>query len=150
MNNGTKVTSLYPSAGYGWYVVFVLYLTYTLSFVDRAIILYLVDPIRADLLINDFQFSLIQGLAFVAFYATMGIPLGRLADSRSRRGLLAAGIAMWSLMTVLSGKASSYWQLFFTRMGVGVGEAVLAPGGLPRGVSARSAVPEHPGPVREA
>ena len=105
MNNGTKVTSLYPSAGYGWYVVFVLYLTYTLSFVDRAIILYLVDPIRADLLINDFQFSLIQGLAFTASYSVMGIPLGRLADSRSRRGQLALGITLWVSMTILSGKA---------------------------------------------
>ena len=106
----------YPSAGYAWYVVVVLYLTYTLSFVDRAIILYLVDPIRADLQINDFQFSLIQGLAFTALYSVMGIPLGRLADSRSRRGLRAIGIALWSSMTILCGKADGYWELFFARM----------------------------------
>jgi MFS family permease len=117
----------YPPAGYAWYVVIVLYLSYTFSFVDRAIIVYLVGPIRADLQINDFQFSLLQGLAFTAFYASMGIPLGRLADSRSRRGLLTAGIALWSCMTVLCGLASNYWELFFARMGVGVGEACLAP-----------------------
>ena len=120
-------TPAYPSAGYSWYVVAVLYLTYTFSFVDRALIVYLVGPIRADLQINDFQFSLIQGLAFTAFYATIGIPLGRLADSRSRRVLLAVGIALWSCMTVSCGMASSYWELFFARMGVGVGEACLAP-----------------------
>jgi MFS family permease len=117
----------YPSASYAWYAVVILYLCYTFSFVDRAIIVYLVGPIREALLINDFQFSLIQGLAFTAFYATIGIPLGRLADSRSRRNLLAAGIALWSCMTVLCGMASSYWELFFARMGVGVGEACLAP-----------------------
>jgi len=117
----------YPSPVYAWYVAGILYLTYTFSFVDRAIILYLVGPIRADLQINDFQFSLIQGLAFTAFYATMGIPLGRLADSRSRRGLLILGIALWSCMTILCGKATGYWELFFARMGVGVGEACLAP-----------------------
>jgi MFS family permease len=117
----------YPSPAYAWYVAGILYLTYTFSFVDRAIILYLVGPIRAELQINDFQFSLIQGLAFTAFYATMGIPLGRLADSRSRRGLLILGIALWSCMTVLCGKATGYWELFFARMGVGVGEACLAP-----------------------
>jgi MFS family permease len=117
----------YPSAKYAWYVVVVLYLSYTCSFVDRSIIGYLVGPIREDLLINDFQFSLIQGLAFTAFYATIGIPLGRLADSRSRRGLLAVGISLWSCMTILCGTASSYWGLFFARMGVGVGEACLAP-----------------------
>src|SRR5210317_213929 len=97
----------YPKAGYAWYVVFILYLTYTLSFVDRAIINYLVEPIRADLLINDFQFSLIQGMAFTVTYSIMGIPLGRLADSKTRRGQLAAGIALWCGMTVLSGKADS-------------------------------------------
>ena len=127
MNNGTKVTSIYPSAGYGWYVVMVLYLTYTLSFVDRAIILYLVDPIRADLLINDFQFSLIQGMAFTVTYSVMGIPLGRLADSRTRRGQLALGIALWCTMTILSGKAGGFWELFVARMGVGIGEACLVP-----------------------
>ncbi len=120
-------TPVYPSAVYAWYIVVVLYLSYTFSFVDRAVIGYLVGPIREDLQINDFQFSLLQGLAFTAFYATMGIPLGRLADSRSRRVLLAIGIGLWSCMTVLCGLASNYWELFFARMGVGVGEACLAP-----------------------
>jgi MFS family permease len=117
----------YPSAAYAWYVVAILYLTYTFSFIDRAIIIYLVGPIRADMQINDFQFSLIQGLAFTAFYATMGIPLGRMADSGNRRWLLIIGVALWSCMTVLCGNADSYWELFFARMGVGVGEACLAP-----------------------
>jgi MFS family permease len=117
----------YPSTGYAWYVVFVLYLAYTFSFVDRAVILYLVTPIRNDFQINDFEFSLIQGLAFTIFYATMGMPLGRMADSRSRRLLLMVGVVLWSCMTVLCGKATNYWELFFARMGVGVGEACLAP-----------------------
>ena len=98
-------TPVYPSAVYAWYIVVVLYLSYTFSFVDRAVIGYHVGPIREDLQINDFQFSLLQGLAFTAFYATMGIPLGRLADSRSRRVLLAIGIGLWSCMTVLCGLA---------------------------------------------
>ena len=63
----------------------------------------------------------------MAFYAAMGIPLGRLADSRSRRNLLLAGVALWSCMTVLCGVASTYWELFFARISVGVGEACLAP-----------------------
>lgn len=49
----------YPSSRHGWYAVVVLYLSYTFSFVDRAIIAYLVGPIRADLKIDDFEFSLI-------------------------------------------------------------------------------------------
>jgi len=77
--------------------------------------------------INDFQFSLVSGLSFTALFSIMGIPLGRLADSKSRRVQLAAGIAVWSGMTVLCGKADSFWELFFAMMGVGIGEACLVP-----------------------
>jgi MFS family permease len=117
----------YPSGGYGWYVVVILYLCYTFSFVDRSIITYLVAPIQSDLLINDTYFSLLSGLSFVAFYAFLGIPVGRLADARSRRNLLLGGVTLWSTMTVLCGQASTFWELFFARMGVGVGEACLVP-----------------------
>ncbi len=117
----------YPSAGYSWYVVVVLLLVYILSFVDRSIVQYLVDPIRADLNINDFQFSLVHSFSFSVLYTIMGIPLGRLADSRSRRGLLGGGIALWCIMTILCGKANGFWGLFFARMGVGLGEACLVP-----------------------
>ena len=117
----------YPSARYAWYVVVVLYLAYTFSFVDRAIMIYLVGSIRQDFAINDFQFSLMQGMAFSLFFTVAGIPVGRLADSRSRRLVILVGVAVWSTMTILCGKADSYWELFFARMGVGIGEACLAP-----------------------
>jgi MFS family permease len=123
----SAIDAVYPSAGYGWYVVVILYLCYTFSFVDRTIIGYLVEPIKAGLHINDTYFSLLSGLSFVAFYAFLGIPVGRLADSRSRRNLLLAGVGLWSLMTVFCGHASTYWELFFARMGVGIGEACLLP-----------------------
>ncbi|MGD9159735.1 MAG: MFS transporter [Desulfobacteraceae bacterium] len=134
MNNSTSSSSTlmtknadYPSSGYAWYVVFVLFFTYTLAFVDRGIITFLVDPIRNDFGISDFQFSLLSTLSFSIFYTILGIPLGRLADSRSRRGQLAIGIALWSVMTILCGKSNSYWALFFSMVGVGVGEACLVP-----------------------
>ncbi|MEJ2110286.1 MAG: MFS transporter [Acidobacteriota bacterium] len=117
----------YPSGGYGWYVVVILYLCYTFSFVDRSIITYLVEPIETHLQINDTLFGLLSSGAFVAFYAFLGIPVGRLADSRSRRNLLLAGVALWSTMTIMCGAADTYWELFLARMGVGVGEACLVP-----------------------
>ncbi len=117
----------YPSSGYAWYIVIILFLTYTLAFVDRGIITFLVDPIRTDFGISDFQFSLLSTLSFSILYTIMGIPLGRLADSRSRRSQLAIGIALWSVMTVLCGKSNSYWALFFSMVGVGIGEACLVP-----------------------
>jgi MFS family permease len=61
------------------------------------------------------------------FYALFGIPLGRLADSWYRGRVIAAGLAVWSTMTALSGLAGSYGQLAVARIGVGVGEASASP-----------------------
>jgi MFS family permease len=58
------------------------------------------------------------------------VPIGRLADRRSRRAIIAAGITLWCLMTAACGLARNYWQLFLARVGVGVGEATLNPSAL--------------------
>ncbi len=116
-----------PSLRYAWYVVMVLTATYTLSFVDRQIISLLVGPIKDDMGISDFEISLLQGMAFALFYTILGIPLGRLADRKSRKIIIATGVAIWSFMTVVCGLARNYTQLFLARMGVGVGEAALSP-----------------------
>ncbi|XQW86427.1 spinster family MFS transporter [Thalassotalea piscium] len=112
---------------YAVYLIFILLLAYTFSFIDRQILSLLVEPMKRDLDITDTQMSLLQGLSFAIFYTLMGLPLGRLADSKSRRGLIAGSIFLWSLMTAACGLAKSYWYLFFARMGVGVGEAGLSP-----------------------
>jgi MFS family permease len=116
-----------PSPAYAWYVVVVLLLAYTLSFIDRMILSLLVGPIRADLGISDTQMSLLMGFAFAIFYSALGIPLGWLADRGARRGLIVAGIAAWSVMTAACALARGYAGLFLTRIGVGVGEATLSP-----------------------
>jgi len=100
---------------------------YILSYVDRSIISLLIQPIKADLGLSDVQISLLVGAAFSIFYATMGLPLSYLADRWSRRNLIAIGVALWSLMTAFGGVAHNYAVLFVTRMGVGLGEAALAP-----------------------
>ncbi|MDO6711687.1 MFS transporter [Aliiglaciecola sp. 2_MG-2023] len=112
---------------YAAYLIFILLLAYTFSFIDRQILSLLVEPMKRDLDISDTQMSLLQGLSFALFYTLMGLPLGRLADSKSRRGIIAWSIFIWSLMTAACGLAKSYWSLFFARMGVGVGEAGLSP-----------------------
>jgi MFS family permease len=115
------------SLGYAWYVVIVLTALYMLSFVDRTILSLLVGSIKRDLGISDTRIGLLQGLSFALFYTVMGLPLGRLADTRSRRNLIAAGVVVWSLFTSFCSAAKSFWSLFFTRIGVGVGEAGLSP-----------------------
>ena len=115
------------SLAYPWFVVAILMVAYVFSFVDRQILNLLVAPIRRDLGISDTQMSLLMGFSFAIFYTILGIPLGRLADRWSRRGLIAAGVVVWSFMTALCGMAQTYVQLFLFRIGVGVGEATLSP-----------------------
>ncbi|HLG98822.1 MAG TPA: MFS transporter [Bryobacteraceae bacterium] len=117
----------YPSPRYAWYVVGVLTLMYVFSFIDRQIFSLIVAPLRRDLGISDTQVSLLQGFSFALFYTFCGIPLGRLADKYSRRGIIACGLVAWSAFTSMCGLAKSFGQMLFWRMGVGVGEAALSP-----------------------
>jgi MFS family permease len=119
-----------PSIAYAWYAVIALTTCYTLSFIDRQILALLVGPIKRDLAISDTRFSLLHGLAFAVFYTFLGLPLGRLADTRNRRNVIAVGVLVWSVMTGLCSTAKSFWSLFLARVGVGVGEATLGPAAM--------------------
>ena len=87
--------------GNAWFAVAILMLAYVVSFMDRQVLNLLVGPIEHDLGIGDTQMSLLLGFSFAVFYAVCGIPLGRLADTRNRRGIITVGILLWSLMTAL-------------------------------------------------
>lgn len=109
------------------YVLGLLFVTYAFSFIDRQILGVLVGPVKADLGITDFQFSLLQGAAFALLYSLVGLPLGRLADSGTRKTIIGVGVLLWSFATAGSGFARNFYQLFAMRMLVGAGEAALAP-----------------------
>src|SRR5689334_18733334 len=101
------------SSRYMWYVVIVLMIASTLSFIDRQIMNLMIGPVKRDLGgLSDFQVSLIMGLAFAGFYNVISYPAGRWADSGNRRGIMAAGVAAWSVMTALCGMAHTYVMLF--------------------------------------
>jgi MFS family permease len=121
--NSDRPTSL----PYAWYVVFVLMLCYALSLIDRQILSLLVAPMKRDLHINDTRIGLLQGLSFALFYTLAGLPLGKLADTYSRRRLITTGVLAWSVMTAACSVARNFWSLFLARVGVGVGEATLSP-----------------------
>jgi MFS family permease len=105
----------------------VLTLAYMFSFVDRQIISMMIGPIKRDFGLSDAQVGFLSGTTFALFYTFFGLPVGRWADTRSRRVLIAAGFVVWSLMTAASGLALRFWHLLLCRVGVGVGEATLSP-----------------------
>ncbi len=116
-----------PSSRQSVWLLFVLFIAYTLSFIDRQILTLLVDPIRNDLGLSDFDISLLHGFAFAIFFSLAGLPLGRLADHGSRRVIIGIGICTWTIMTALCGLAKSFVHLFAARVFVGIGEASLMP-----------------------
>lgn len=114
-------------SSYQWYVVIICMVAYILSFVDRQILSLMIEPIKADLMLSDTQFSLLQGLAFSLFYAFMGVPIAALADKKSRVKIISVGIAFWSLATAACGLSKNFIQMFLARLSVGAGEAALSP-----------------------
>lgn len=117
----------WPSAGKSWYAVAIFATALMLDFLDRGVIALLVQPIKHDLHLTDTQMGLLMGPAFIILYLLLGLPIARLADSRSRRAIVGWGIGIWSVMTATCGLVGSFWPFFGTRVGVGVGEACNGP-----------------------
>ena len=111
----------------GWYLVGLLMAVQVVSYVDRFLPSLLVPGVKADLHLSDFQVGLLLGPAFAIFYVAVGLPFGWAADRFSRRGILAFGIAVWCAMTAAASLAWSFLPLFAARLGVGFGEAAVAP-----------------------
>ena len=117
----------YPKKKYGYSAVAIMTLAQVFAFIDRQIPSMLVEPIKQDFNLSDSQIALLGGAAFSIFYAVMALPIGYAVDRYNRTKVLGTGIFLWSLMTALAGLANSFTKLFGARVGVAVGEAVMAP-----------------------
>ncbi|MBY8824920.1 MFS transporter [Sphingomonas colocasiae] len=117
----------FPTARKAWYVVGLLVFAYALSMIDRFIPILMVDQLNAEFNLNDAQLGLLIGFGFAFVYAFAGLPLANLIDQGQRRLIVAIGIIIWSMATLGSGFATSYWQLLACRAMLAIGEAVLTP-----------------------
>jgi MFS family permease len=97
------------------------------AFLDRQVVALLIDPMKAELRINDTQVSLLQGLAFAILYTGCAIPIGYVVDRYSRRTVIFAGVLIWAIAATLCGLAGSFALLLAARVCVGLGEAALGP-----------------------
>ena len=118
--------SLYGD-GRRWWMLLVLFLVATCSYLDRHIVSVLLEPIKKEFGVSDTLLGLLSGFAFAIFYATLGIPVARWADRGNRRTIVTLAVTLWSGFTVLCGYAGSFWQLALARVGVGAGEAGAIP-----------------------
>ena len=124
--SNTPADTLSNQADNAWRVMILLFFVNMLNFFDRTIPAVVLEPIRKEFNLNDLQLGFLSA-AFVIVYAIAGVPLGRLSDTKSRKKILAAGLAAWSVLTAATGAAWSFVSLVMIRMGVGVGEASCAP-----------------------
>ena len=129
MSRRAHVKTAIPG-GRAWYTVVVLILGSIVAFIDRLVLGFLIDPIKADLNLSDTQVGIVSGLAFTLFYVLMGLPIGVMLDRFSRKKVIGVCIALWSIMTTACGLAVNYWTLFLCRAGVGAGEAAINPGAV--------------------
>lgn len=123
----TSAAQAIYSSTYLRYALGLLTTVYVVNFVDRQVLSILMQSIKKDLGLSDLQLGLLSGTAFGIFYATLGIPIARIADRVSRKGVMAVSLTIWSAMTALCGSASSFFSLLAFRVGVGVGEAGGSP-----------------------
>jgi len=128
---------------YVGYVIGLLSTVHVLSYMDRMALSVMMPHIKADLHLSDGQLGLLLGFAFVLFYATFGIAVGRWADRGVRKNIVATAVALWSVMTALSGAAMNFWQLFAARIGLGIGEAGCIP-------TSQSIIADYVPPIRRS
>jgi MFS family permease len=109
------------------YALALLLVIFILNNVDRQIINILAEPIRKELHLHDWQIGMMTGFSFAIFYATLGIPIARLAEKGNRSLIIAISVAVWSAFTALCGITRTFPQLVLARVGVGAGEAGCTP-----------------------
>jgi MFS transporter, Spinster family, sphingosine-1-phosphate transporter len=102
----------------------VLTLINLVNYLDRFVVAALVESLKhSELALSDAQLGGLM-TAFLLVYMVASPVFGALADrGASRPRLLAAGVLLWSVATLLSAFAQSYAGLFLARAAVGIGEA---------------------------
>ena len=116
-----------PRGAYRSYVLVLLTLGYVLSYADRNLIAITQEKLRVEFHLADWELGLLGGVAFALLYASVGIPIARLAERRNRVAILSISMTIWSVMTAFCGLATSVVMLLAGRVGVGIGEAGGSP-----------------------
>lgn len=112
---------------YNKYVLVILTLVYLLNFLDRGLIGLLLEPIKIDLHLSDTQLGFVTGIAFGLFYATLGLPIARWADSGNRVTITSIAIGLWGVAVMSCLFVTSFAQLAAARVAAAVGEAGCTP-----------------------
>ena len=112
---------------YKRYVLATLTVVFALNYVDRCLLILLLQPIKMDLDLSDTQLGLLTGPAFGIFYALLGIPMARWADRGNRVTITSTAIALWGATMTVCLLLRNFTQLLAVRVAASVGEAGCMP-----------------------
>lgn len=113
-------------AAFGPLVVPLLALAVFINYVDRGNLATAAPLIKGELGLSSTQIGVLISAFFWAY--TPGLVLsGWLADRFNAYQTLAAGLAIWSIATLLSGFAGGFTALLLLRLLLGVGESAAFP-----------------------
>ena len=115
---------------YAAYVFWLMFFINFLNYADRWVFSALSNVLKGAFRFNDFQIGILNG-AFLIVYTLVALPMGYLADRRSRKAIVAAGVALWSIATAFTAVAGSFLVMLVVRALVGVGEGSYYPAGTP-------------------
>src|SRR5580692_6987193 len=107
------------------WILFILTGLNLFNYLDRYVLSAVLTPLQKDLGINDGQAGRLV-TAFMIGYFVTSPAFGWLGDRCSRKWLIAAGIFIWSLGTILTGFAATFAMMLAFRVLVGLGEASYA------------------------
>jgi MFS family permease len=95
------------------------------NYIDRFLVNAVGPKFQAEFGLGDAELGFVIGAFMVGYMLTTPI-FGGLGDRYARKWLIAAGVALWSIATVISGLTHGFASMLAARVAVGVGEASYA------------------------
>ncbi|MDD4532840.1 MAG: MFS transporter, partial [Bacilli bacterium] len=112
-----------------WLVVVFLFVVGALNYIDRNMLTTMRSSIVDSIPMSDAQFGLLTSM-FLWVYGLLSPIAGYVADKFKRSQVIIFSLVVWSIVTWLTGHATTYNQLLTSRALMGISEAFYIPAAL--------------------
>lgn len=116
----------YKHSQYAWAVVAMLWMVCFLNYADRQVLSGIFPALEKEFGFSKFQLGMISSM-FMWVYASLVLFMGVISDRVNRKNLILGGCLFWSLITMLTGWCSFFWQFLTVRGLEGFGESCYFP-----------------------